>query len=88
MREDLFRPVERVEIRAYKHAESRERGVRIYCAQSPHIEGGRWNLQVRAPETLANGEEGQRFLIATAHLDRESMRAVRDAMSVFLAECE
>jgi hypothetical protein len=79
---ELYRPIPHVEIRAFKHAETRESAVRLYCTQS--YEGGRWNLQVRASETLANGAEGQRFLIGTATLDRESMIALRDAIDAQL----
>jgi hypothetical protein len=85
---NFYRPVDRVEIRACKHVETPESGVRTYCVQSPHIEGGRWCLQVRAYETLANGQTGSRFLIGSAHLDRDTMRSLRDAMSAFLEECD
>lgn len=48
----------------------------------------RWALQVRAPITLANGREGNDFVIATATLNRDDLLALRGAIDASLAEAE
>jgi hypothetical protein len=83
MTSELYRPIEHAEIRSVKDV-PRETAIRLYCTQS--YEGGRWSLQVRAPETLANGREGMKFIIACASLDRDAMAALRDAIETQLAE--
>jgi hypothetical protein len=60
----------------------RESGIRAYCEQWKSI----WALQVRGPMRLRNGREGKDFIVATAFLDREEMRALRDAIDLLLAD--
>ncbi len=56
----------------------RERCVRVY-KESP--EG--WCFQLRAPIGLGtNGlRDGKNFIVGSAHLDLEAMRAIRDALT-------
>lgn len=60
------------------------RAVRLYCQQH----GSVWNLQVLGP--LGIGGLGLRdsndFIIATASLDKESMLALRDAITAHLED--
>jgi len=60
----------------------RERSIRLYCEQM----GSVWNLQIRAPISLDHGKEGKDFVIATAALNIEDMRALRSAIDAFLVE--
>lgn len=60
-----------------------EPAVRLYCEQ----QGATWNLQIRA--FRASGSrygKGKEFFVATAPLDVEDMRALRDAIDQLLKE--
>lgn len=53
-----------------------EQNIRLYSAQSH----SQWNLQVRGPMRLANGRDGKDFIVATASLSLDDLRALRDAI--------
>ena len=75
----LYRVVDGICITKVKNVEP-ERGLRLYCEQADDI----WALQVRGPLRLQNGTDGKDFIIANAHLDREEMMALRDAINELL----
>ena len=80
--EDLYRPVPS-RIGVVKNVE-RESAVRLYCEQSC----ASWCLQVRGPMRLQGGREGRDFIVASSSLDRDDLRALRDAIDAYLGECE
>lgn len=82
----FYRPVEG--IRTFKaKVENRERGILLYCETSRNT----WSLQVRSPISLGSsgaGADGKDFVIASAPLSVDDMRALRDAIDAFLVEAE
>lgn len=63
-------------------ADAKKPALRLFCTSA---DSG-WCLQIRAHEKLASGRQGQKFLIAGATLDRETMLALRDAINTQLEE--
>ena len=78
---EFYRKIRSAEIRKSKDA-PREVGVRLYCSFSGR--GGEWTMQVRAPMMNADRTEGKDFIIASAHLSREVLTDLRDAIDVEL----
>jgi hypothetical protein len=62
--------------------DAKKPAVRLFCTSAATS----WLLQIRAHETLASGRQGLKFFIAGATLDRETMRALRDAINTQLEE--
>ena len=83
MSDELYRPVDHVDIRHVADV-PRESAIRLYRTQA--YGGGQWALQVRAVETLSNGREGRRFLVGTASLDSSAIVALRDAIDTHLGD--
>ncbi len=81
--EQFYRVVDHADAMKVKRVE-RERAVRLYCTAS--YGGGQWSIQVRAPIMLADRTEGRDFIVATASLDAEDMRALRDSIDAHLAD--
>jgi hypothetical protein len=77
---EFFRAVEWATAEKVNYAD-RERGVRLYRYQRSPDD---WLLQVRTPMRLRNGEDGRDFIVASAHLDREQLTELRDAIDEFL----
>lgn len=59
----------------------RENAVRLY-ASGP---GPTWALQVRTPMRVKGGREGAAFIVATASLDTDDLRALREVIDKHLA---
>lgn len=57
-----------------------EDGVRLYCSSS----GAWWHLQVRGMLRRADRSLSKNFIVATASLPVETMRALRDAITAQL----
>jgi hypothetical protein len=62
--------------------DAKKPAIRLFCTSADSS----WCLQIRAHEKLANGQQGQKFLIAGATLDRETMLSLRDAINAQLEE--
>lgn len=72
----FYRLVERAGSQKVTGAE-REQGIRLFCDQA----GVTWNLQVRGPEWIGRGyTEGKAFMVASASLDVDDLRALRSAI--------
>lgn len=88
---DFIRPIDHVDVGKYNHAETRDRGIRLYCTASAETHGGdnaRYALQVFAPMKLANGQEGRDYVIATASLSPQDLVALRAEVDAAIAEVE
>jgi hypothetical protein len=88
---DFFRAVEYTAVCKYNHAETRNRGIRLYCTASAVTHGGdnaRYALQVFAPMKLTNGQEGRDYMIATAPLSHQDLVALRAEIDVAISEIE
>ncbi|HZJ67668.1 MAG TPA: hypothetical protein VFD36_29395 [Kofleriaceae bacterium] len=84
-RENFWRALQWVEIKrapAWVGEDSRETGLRLYCAQADTT----WNLQLRAPLRLANGKDGKDFMIATASVPKDVLIALRNAIDLQIAK--
>lgn len=85
-RTHLFRLVRWVEAVKHRHdlaEEHKQRAIRMYCESHGHS----WILQVRAPVKLGStGQDGKDFIVASAHLDRDDLVALRDACNALLEE--
>ncbi len=91
MSRDFVRPIDHVDIGAYPHGETRDRGIRLYRTASAEIHGGdnaRYALQIFAPRKLANGTEGRDYLIATASLSPRDLVALHAETGAAIAEVE
>lgn len=77
--EELYRPLDGVRIRKVLRVD-RERAVRFYSEQM----GLMWALQLRAPMTVGNGEDGRDFVVAHASLVEEDLIELRDAIDTAL----
>ena len=86
MSRNFYLPVEHGEtIKANDcEGEDRERAVRLYCTSMDRA----WSLQVRGTIKRADGRQGKDFIIACASLDKEGMRALRDAIDAMLEGCD
>lgn len=80
---DFFRSIRRTDIRKVKNV-GRLDAIRLYSEQR----GITWNLQVRGPARVGGGREGADFIVANAPCDAEDLRALRDAIDVFLADID
>lgn len=80
MSNDMYKKIAHADIQSCKDV-PREKAIRLYCTQNDQA----WCLQVRAPERLANQQEGKSFYIASAGLYRSEMIALRDAITTSLA---
>lgn len=90
MGRDFVRLVDHVDIGKYNHAETRDRGIRLYCTASAEVHGddARYALQVFAPMKLASGQEGRDYIIATASLSRRDLVALRAEVDAAIAEID
>jgi hypothetical protein len=62
----------------------RERGIRLYCTQFKSA----WTLQLRGPNGIGRfgTKDGKDFMVAGVSLGREDMKALRDAIDLFLEQ--
>lgn len=78
---DFYRPLPYIDIRRVNDAHvERESAIRLYCATVCST----WLLQVRALITLGNGQQGKDFIVASASLSVDDLRALRDAINAEL----
>lgn len=82
--------VERRDVAQMVDETERGRAVRLYCTQrDPRPEGsGAWSLQIRGPLGVGflGAKDGKDYVIADARLNRQQLRALRDAIDAELAE--
>lgn len=82
MSNEFYRPVN-ANVLAVTGVEP-ERAIRLYCTHA--FNGGTWELQVRAPQRLANGNLGKTFFVATATIERDDLVALQDAINTELQQ--
>jgi hypothetical protein len=86
---DFMRLIEYVSIGKYNHADTRERGIRLYCTASSETHGrenARCALQIFAPLQRHNGSEGRDYMIATASLSCDDLIALRAEVDAAITE--
>lgn len=79
----FYRAVRTADARKVKGVDP-EPAIRTYCEMTCRA----WALQVRAPLLLANGAVSKDFVVAHAHLNREDLIALRDALNDLIADAD
>lgn len=81
-REEFYRVIRDIQVKKVDDAD-REKAVRLYC--ETHAQS--WNLQIRSPvRRRSDGQDGRDFVVATACLSIEDMRALRNKIDEFLRD--
>lgn len=76
--------IQRIKVSSPTVDPNEDTAIRLYCAQS----GSRWNLQIRGFYQDSKYRKGKKWYIATAGLNVDDLRDLRDACDEALQEIE